>query len=206
MKSAISVINALYENFINFATSSTLILDGFKYTPWSAMANFLPQHSTCESLLDLLLLQLDSLVVDKHPLALVRLRRPPLPHPPRKRHDDLAIRTLQQDSRRRGRRHRNALRNALLDRVREAQLQTEELLARVLLLGAAALDARSVAHAHQAQDGRVALGHPHYIVGQVGPRRACVDQLLAKLYRTCPRDGVCKILTGRGHDVPHISF
>jgi hypothetical protein len=53
--------------------------------------------------------------------------------------------------------------------VREAELEAEELLARVLLLGAALLDAGAVADADEADDGCVAFGDACDVVAEVGP-------------------------------------
>lgn len=137
---------------------------------------FLLITASSSSLFDLLLLQLNRLVIDKHALALVRLRRPPLAHLARKAHEHLTVGALEQDARQRRRRHRHAPRDAHLDGVREAQLEAEELLAGELLLGAALLDAGAVADADEAQDGCVAFGDARDVVAEVGPRGAYINQ------------------------------
>lgn len=53
--------------------------------------------------------------------------------------------------------------------MREAELETEELLARVLLLCAALLDAGAVADADEAEDGCVAFRDAGDVVAEVGP-------------------------------------
>lgn len=53
--------------------------------------------------------------------------------------------------------------------MREAELEAEELLARVFFLGAALLDAGAVADADEADDGCVAFGDACDVVAEVGP-------------------------------------
>lgn len=130
---------------------------------------FLPSTLVSSHLFNLLLLQLDRLIVNKHSLALIRLRLPPVPHHARKAHENLSIRALDQDARQRRRRHRDALGDAHFHGVREAELEAEEFLAGVLLLCAALLDAGAVTDADEADDGCVAFGDAGDVVAEVGP-------------------------------------
>src|SRR5687768_13554734 len=148
--------NALYPSHINVQASPPA----------------LPFHAV--HLLDLLLLQLDRLIVNEHSLALIRLRRPPLPHPTRKRHDHLLIHALNKNSRRLRCRNLDTHWNRLLDGVREPQLEAEELLAGELCFLATALfDCCTVTNTNEAEDGGVAFGDAHDVVVKVGPACAC---------------------------------
>ena len=130
------------------------------------------------SLRDLLRLQLDRLPVHEDALPLVRLGLAPLPDARRERRHRRLVRALDQQPRRLRARHPDAARDALLDRVRVADLERDELLARVLGPPGLrrGLDARAEADAHEADDGRVALGHAEDVViedAACGACRAC---------------------------------
>jgi len=104
-------------------------------------------------LFDLLLLQLDGLVVHKDSLPLVRLRHSPPPNPGCERVHDLLVDALEDDPRWLRHAGRDALRYAHLDRMREAELEDDELLAGVLLEFGPGIQRSSVTDPYQSQGG-----------------------------------------------------
>ena len=103
-------------------------------------------------LFNLLLLQLDRLVVDKDSLPLVRLRHSPPPDLGRELVHDLLVDTLEEDSSHLRRAGLDALWHGHNDRVRETELEDNELLPRVLRFVRAVLNCCSVTDSYEAQD------------------------------------------------------
>ena len=112
-------------------------------------------HPVFSCLFDLLLLQLDSLIVDKDTLALVRLGLTPFAQVGGELHDLLLVDAFKQHARRLRRTGLHAFGQAHFNRVREAQLERHELLPGILLQIRPRLDRCPVTNTNQPQDGRV---------------------------------------------------